>query len=1061
MKLGVPANARNTSLLAAVFVSVIGISAHADDIDVYKASVNKQQKPNILFVLDYSGSMGWDTSGVFRSTGNGPSRISVLKSAMNQILDNNSDKINAGIGSLFDKQATGINWPISDLNADANGIDVDIPAGQFTVKDIIKQRVEERTAGGSTATVDALVEAAQYFRGDPVTHSDSPVNKPNRHRPPTWNINKERYTGGDYRASLAVTYSPSDAWSNNSSRSFYCNDYSGSGGPDFCEQKIVSSCETLTANDPATPGFELTNNLWGNYKRCEYERSETWQTPRFNSPISDSCEAQNNAIVLITDGEPTVINKGASLNSLVGSFDSCENLTNTIFAGSTETADQGNCAIEIVRSLATQVVNPYVPKARVKTYTIGFNINGFGQNYLRRLATEGEGKFFNAEEPEQLNSALAAIVRDISRSNENFSGISVDVDKSSFSHKDRVYYSLFAPSISRAWQGNLKGYFVGANGLEDINGNAAVSGSKFANNAQSFWSAQADGDDMDAGGASAKLLDGSRNLYTYLGDTIQPNGVRLSGQQQDTRLRASNTLITHGMLGLNGDANNARKASLDWIQNAPMGAPLHTSSVSVDYGTQQVVFIMTNQGLLHAIDASSPTLKGSGDSTGGDELFAFMPKRLLKNLNDLRINQTTGGHIYGLDGAITRWHDDTDNDGIVDSGESVMLYFGMRRGGNAYYAMDVSNPQAPVLKWVIDDQTPGFERLAQSWSRMSLINVLHNGKKRRVLAFAGGFDAGAQDDVNAPVASGGNAIYMVSESGELLWRIDANDNTNMRYSIPSDLTLIDSDGDSLADRLYVGDLGGQLWRVDFDDISQAPAITRLANLADNHHQPFFYPPSVALNGIPGKRFLSVTIGSGNRTDPLLSGVTNNFYMIRDTDINKGRPADNFATVTPNDLFDATDNSIQSGTSRVARSAAKSLEEARGWRIRLSDNEKSLSTVLTYEGKVMATTYKPNTEASDEICNFESTGVFYVMDVIDATVIESDDDIIDSANPAEESDSSDEQRRLRRASKLNTQGIPGSPVPLLVKGTDSVQIFVDKTAVDEFKRTVSRVYWHAR
>ena len=36
----------------------------------------------------------------------------------------------------------------------------------------------------------------------------------------------------------------------------------------------------------------------------------------------------------------------------------------------------------------------------------------------------------------------------------------------------------------------------------------------------------------------------------------------------------------------------------------------------------------------------------------------------------------------------------------------------------------------------------------------------------------------------------------------------------MKYSIPSDITRLDSDGDGKVDRLYVGDTGGRVWRFD-------------------------------------------------------------------------------------------------------------------------------------------------------------------------------------------------------------------------------------------------------
>ncbi len=36
----------------------------------------------------------------------------------------------------------------------------------------------------------------------------------------------------------------------------------------------------------------------------------------------------------------------------------------------------------------------------------------------------------------------------------------------------------------------------------------------------------------------------------------------------------------------------------------------------------------------------------------------------------------------------------------------------------------------------------------------------------------------------------------------------------MDFAVPSDITLIDFDGNGFVDRLYFGDTGGQVWSVD-------------------------------------------------------------------------------------------------------------------------------------------------------------------------------------------------------------------------------------------------------
>ena len=1048
------------AMVSGVLIGCVTIPAVADDIDVYTAQVGNNAKPNILFVLDYSGSMKDDFMGNTPTPGN-PARIDLLKDAMNTVLNDNLNAINAGLGSLYSRTATGIQWPISELTADASSVDPAIAPGTQTVKDVIEQRVNNMDAQGRTATVDALVEAAQYFKGGKVTPYDvtensfggtapDPVTNPAA--PATWNPVSEQYEGGSGYGSIATSYSPSDAYATDWTQTYYCNDFSQSGGPNHCENKTLSNCQTMAASSAPVAGYDSRNNLWGDYLSCEYTRNSNWAGAYYDSPVTQSCQA--NAIVLISDGKPTRVTDSRALQSVIGgNLSGCEDLSNSIFGEADGGHIFGNCGPEITRLLANSDINSAIPGSNVNTYTIGFNTDDANQAYLNTLAKAGGGSFFDVDQPEKLTQALNEIIEDVLGGSENFAELSIDVDKASFSHDNRAFFSLFTPSTHRSWEGNLKGYFVDNEGLKDINGNKATNvtalGEQFADEAQSFWSDSIDGNDVVSGGAAEQLIGATRNLYTYTNGAIPSTGLALSGNA-NTRLDRNNNQITYNLLNLPG-GSALREVALDWIHTAPMGDPLHSKSVSLNYGNRQVVYIMTNQGLLHAIDATNPTVPGSGDSSGGEELFAFMPKRLLSNLPELQANHNSGSHIYGLDGQITRWHTDTNNDGIVNNSEEVLLVFGMRRGGNAYFALDVSNPLQPRLEWVIDSSNPDFSQLAQSWSRMSLINVKQGNNTRRVLAFAGGYDATNQDNVNGRVSASGNAIYMVDERGRLVWSVDQSDHPNMQFSIASDLTTIDSDQDGLADRLYVGDVGGQLWRVDFEDIDTTPAVTLMADLDNGKHQPFFYPPSVAYNQGIGGDFLSISIGSGNRTSPLLTDTDNALFMIRDTNIEKGAPATHISTIDQSDLYDATSNSIGSSDTMISDAAASSLAAASGWFVSLGNSEKALSRLVTFEGKLLATTFEANTSAASLLqCNFDSTGRFYLMSVVDAQP----ETNLHTSGPTDSS-------TITRFTELNSSYIPSSPVIVFPKGSGQVQVIVDKEVVNLIDQQLSRVYWHAK
>ena len=51
------------------------------------------------------------------------------------------------------------------------------------------------------------------------------------------------------------------------------------------------------------------------------------------------------------------------------------------------------------------------------------------------------------------------------------------------------------------------------------------------------------------------------------------------------------------------------------------------------------------------------------------------------------------------------YYDDQNGDGIINGADRVWIYFGLRRGGKSYYALDITNKTAPVFKWKITNET--------------------------------------------------------------------------------------------------------------------------------------------------------------------------------------------------------------------------------------------------------------------------------------------------------------------------------------------------------------------
>lgn len=1030
-------------VLAGVSVLAGSASVLADDISVFRSGLNSTNLPNVMFVLDYSGSMKDDIHGGDPLVSGLPAKVEILQGAVSSLLANSVGVMNVGIGPLYAWTSGGVKWPISSLDGQANEIDPAIPAG-VTNGEVMNSLVQNRYADSGTATVSALTETALYFRGDPVANGGSNSTNPARFTPEIWDVANERYQGGNVIAPNPVTYMPSDAYvfdAGGSTGISYCSDYTPSGGANYCLDLATINCEYQESGDDSEGGAWARN-------LCSYVHPDQWNGASYNSPIVNEC--QKNYIILLSDGRPSRAGNFDALEDLLGyPKENCEDLSTAVF---NSTRTQGNCGPELAAMLANNNQNPDIANSWVKTSTIGFSVSDTpgAIEYLERVATAGQGSFYEANSSDGLTDVLRQFVDEIRETSESFVELTVDINKANFSHDNKAYFPLFQPSLGQSWAGNLKGYFVDGDGLKDLTNTLATEqtdeGVKFTDTAHSFWSSTSDGNDVESGGASEDLPTAARNLYTYAGDAIPPGGISLPSHWHYA-LNHENVKITTELLNISAD-DAYREELLDWMRVQPMGAPLHSKAQIVNYPNgQKVIYVMTNQGFLHAFDASSPVSPSGFDTTGGQELFAFMPKELLENIDNQKNDNITGEYIYGLDGGITRWHDDANNDGIVNESDTVLLIFGMRRGGSSYYAMDITSPDNPVLKWQIDAGDDDFTELGQSWSRASLINVKRGAAEEKVLVFGGGYD-NSLDDSNAAAPSIGNSIYMVDRDGDFIWSAD---HPMMQFAIPSDLTVIDSDNDGLADRIYAGDLGSQVWRIDFDDVNEDDQfnVFRLADLSGLGYQPFFYPPSVALHTRSTDEFISVAIGSGNRDMPMDELSSSAFYMLRDRNVSKGVPGASTLLITQSNLYDTTDNEIESDTESVANAAKDALRVATGWRIDLEQGEKSLSSTVTFEGSLLATTFKPDAAASQDSCSAHPTiSRFYMLDIKDGTAVQNLDGSADES-PLTTSD---------RYKQTSSYGIASAPSVLFPEGSGKVQIFVGKEAVSEVSQTLQRTLW---
>jgi type IV pilus assembly protein PilY1 len=455
-------------------------------------------------------------------------------------------------------------------------------------------------------------------------------------------------------------------------------------------------------------------------------------------------------------------------------------------------------------------------------------------------------------------------------------------------HLDQLYYGVFEPTTNSRWAGNLKRYRLGADdSVQATNGDAIDPKTKFfSTNAQSWWSDVVDGNKVSVGGAAGEqtvartvYVDNGTGPMTVLDANNPPSGLTTDLVQWIQGLDVDD-------VDSNGITNEARKA---------MGAPIHGQPTMVSYGSgteDYVVFIGSNDGLLHSINVNN-----------GSENWAWLPRELINNVPVLRNNPGMGSvtrPLYGLDGNWT----------VAKVGSDNLLIGGMRQGGSNIYAVKLPTTRTgiPELKWKITPATTGFSRLGYTWSQPVLTRVRVGGQEKDVVVFGGGLDYSTYEiggsSVVASTGNLGNAVYMVdAATGNLVWSAASGGATGssytsvsqMQYSVPGSVRVMDKNADRMADHLYFGDVGGQLFRVDIDNTSSAPRLVkRVAPLAKlgaaetsskaNDRRIYEMPAVAYVKDSAGKIYAAVTVGTGNRNYPKSDrAVQDRFYMVKDYD----------------------------------------------------------------------------------------------------------------------------------------------------------------------------------
>jgi type IV pilus assembly protein PilY1 len=620
--------------------------------------------------------------------------------------------------------------------------------------------------------------------------------------------------------------------------------------------------------------------------------------------------------------------------------------------------------------------------------------------------------------------------------------------------------AFFKPNKGNFWEGNVTKYGISSdNQIVDKNGTPATwPNGALKPDAVPYWST-IDWADV----TKSNHIDNSiRKIYTYLtgpGDPLPQfewGNADLTATILGNPTRSREDIINYvrgaDVLDEDGDSNVIENRSVI------TGDVLHSEPSIFQYrkpdGTSRtMVYFGANDGMLHAVlDVEESSGVPPTVTTYGTEEWAFIPPDQLPRLKEMIEGVE---HQSYVDTTPKIYFKDINENGVVDTGggDKVILVCGERKGGTGYFALDVTDPFTPIYLWRInqyDDAEPGkaspttvIAELGETWSepQFGVVKTSDGDLTGTPVFFIGG---GYSSD-----NSSGKAVIAVDVlTGAVVKKFTAG----MNYSFPSSVLVVDENDNGFVDKVYVGDLGGQMWRfASFTDSGGNPLSFPDCNeninspwtgqvffkTDDNNSRKFFYPPSVTLE----KGYDMVFLGTGDRENACCNNSNNIcsftgpdiIAAVKETHSNQTIVGEeDFGGLIAKDLVDVTDPAATPPDLSASGDVDLNLYTDQGWYIRLVDDidqavgEKVLAEGVVFYKTFYITTFTPN----DDPCVPGGDGKLYALSHLTGSAVLDLDD--DSASDR---------------STIIGGGIPSKPVMLITKTGTKLLISVGSANPD--------------
>lgn len=375
----------------------------------------------------------------------------------------------------------------------------------------------------------------------------------------------------------------------------------------------------------------------------------------------------------------------------------------------------------------------------------------------------------------------------------------------------------------------------------------------------------------------------------------------------------------------------------------------------------EMIYVGANDGMLHAFDSDT-----------GAERWAFIPPMVLGSLSEMKgSGANTSRAIYAVDGSPSV------SDIYVGGQWKTVLIAGLGRGGNGYFALDVTDPGAPEFLWAVENRTDfatvrywgsdgslssfnsgtvtseyDFFSLAEAWSKPQIVLLEIDGIQKHVAVIGGGYNSGTSSGLGSSVF-----VLDMTNGGKILQEILLSGSTSdVVNSVPADVTLITPDTTTRADykgaMAYVTDTQGKLWKINLTDQGSLYSSTLIfdgqaSGLADRQA---FFSPSAAISNT-GQLWLYYGTGDMQNLGDVTNTISNRVYGIKDTQFPR------FIDVADHGTIDDLSNTTQAGAMCPTSSEL-------GWYNELDATEKVTGKITIHNETLFVSRYTPD---ADDVC----------------------------------------------------------------------------------------------